>query len=117
MNLKKMTCRGLIVSMLALSFQTAGAGMIGADQAAAGTAQTDRAMVLNVLARSDTASQLQAQGIDPQLARDRVAAMSDQEVSQLATDIREAPAGADGVSTFLIVAVIAAAIWYFFFRR
>ncbi len=117
MNLKKMTCRALIVSMMALSFQTAGAGMIGADQAAAGTAQTDRALVLNVLARAETTSQLQAQGIDPQQARERVAAMSDQEVTQLATDIREAPAGADGFSTVLLVAVIAAAVWYFFFRR
>jgi hypothetical protein len=116
MNLKKMTCRALIVSMFALSFQTASAGMIGADQAAPATAQTDRTMVLNVLARAETASQLQAQGIDPQQARERIAAMSDQEVSQLATDIRQAPAGADG-GTLLAVVVIAAAIWYFVFRR
>ena len=57
MNLKKMTCRGLVVSMLALSFQTAGAGMIGADQAAPGAAQTDRSMVLEVLARGRTRDQ------------------------------------------------------------
>lgn len=116
MNLKKMTCRALIVSMLALSFQTASAGLIGADQAAPGAAQTDRAAVLEVLARADTASQLQAMGVDPLQARDRVAAMSDQEVAQLAADIRQAPAGADG-GTVLAVLVIAAAIWYFAFRR
>ena len=116
MNLKKMTCRGLVVSMFALSFQTAGAGMIGADQAAPGAAQTDRSMVLEVLARSDTSSQLQAMGVDPRQASDRVAAMSDQEVTQLAADIRQAPAGADG-GTVLAVLVIAAAIWYFAFRR
>ena len=34
-TMKKMTCRALVVSLLALSFQTANAGMIGADQAAA----------------------------------------------------------------------------------
>ena len=116
MNLKKMTCRGLVVSMLALSFQTAGAGMIGAEQAAPGAAQTDRSMVLEVLARADTSSQLQALGVDPLQARDRVNAMSDQEVTQLAADIRQAPAGADG-GTVLAVLVIAAAIWYFAFRR
>lgn len=115
MNLKKMTCRGLVVSMLALSFQTAGAGMIGADKAAPGAAQTDRAMVLEVLARAETASELESMGVDPRQAHDRVAAMSDQEVTQLAADIREAPAGA-GVS-WLAVIVIAAAIWYFAFRR
>ncbi len=116
MNLKKVTCRGLVVSMLALSFQTAGAGMIGADQAAPGSAQADRSMVLETLARADTSSQLEAMGVDPRQARDRVAAMSDQEVTQLAADIRQAPAGADG-GTVLAVIVIAAAIWYFAFRR
>ncbi|KQT08738.1 PA2779 family protein [Ramlibacter sp. Leaf400] len=116
MNLKKMTCRGLVVSMLALSFQTAGAGMIGAEQATPGTAQTDRSMVLEVLARAETSSQLEALGVDPRQARDRVAAMNDQEVTQLASDIRQAPAGADG-GTLLAVLVIAAAVWYFMFRR
>ncbi|WBY00969.1 PA2779 family protein [Ramlibacter tataouinensis] len=116
MNLKKMTCRALIVSMLALSFQTASAGLIGADQAAPGTAPADRAAVLEVLARADTASQLQAMGVDPLQARERVAAMNDQEVAQLAADIRQAPAGADG-GTVLAVIVIAAAIWYFAYRR
>lgn len=116
MNLKKMTCRALIVSMFALSFQTASAGLIGAEQAAPATAQTDRAAVLEVLARADTASQLQAMGVDPLQARDRIAAMSDQEVAQLAADVRQAPAGADG-GTILAVVVIAAAIWYFAYRR
>ena len=80
-SMKKMTCRALVVSLLALSFQTANAGMIGADQAAAaGAAQTDRGMVLSYLSRAETAAQLQAQGIDPAMARERVAAMTDQEV-------------------------------------
>jgi hypothetical protein len=116
MNFKKMTCRALVVSMFALSFQAAGAGMIGADQAAPSTAQADRAMVLGALSRSDTVAQLQAQGLDPQQARDRVAAMNDQEVSQLAQDIRTAPAGADAGGVLLAVVVVAA-VWYFFFRR
>lgn len=116
MNLKKMTCRALVVSMFALSVQAAGAGMIGAEQAAPATAQADRTMVLDALARSDTVAQLQAQGIDPQQARDRVAAMNDQEVSQLAQDIRTAPAGADAGGVLLAVVVVAA-VWYFFFRR
>ncbi len=40
---KKTTCRVLVVSVLALSFQTAQAGLIGADQAAA-PASGERAM-------------------------------------------------------------------------
>ena len=65
------------------------------------------AQVLNIL---------QTLGVDPSAARDRVAAMSDQEVSQLASDVRTAPAGADG-GTVAAVIIIAAAIWYFAFRR
>lgn len=116
MMMKKMTCRVLVVSLLALSFQTANAGMIGADQAAGSSAGADRGLVMSVLSRAETASALQLRGIDPNQARERVAAMSDQEVSQLAADIKAAPAGADG-GTILAVVVIAAAIWYFAFRR
>jgi hypothetical protein len=114
LSMKKMTCRALIVSMLALTLQTAGAGMIGADQASSGKAQADRALVTSTLARADVAAQLQAHGVDARLAADRVAVMNDHEVSQLAADIQAAPAGA---STLLAVVVISAAIWYFFFRR
>ena len=114
MNLKKTTCRALIVSMFAFSFQAAGAGMIGAEQAQ--SPRSERTFVLDTLSRADTSSQLQALGVDPQQARERIGAMSDAEVAQLAADMRTAPAGADG-GTVLAVIVIAAAIWYFAFRR
>ena len=116
-SMKKMTCRALVVSLLALSFQTANAGMIGADLAAApSAAQADRGMVLSYLNRAETAAQLQAQGIDPDMARARVASMTDQEVRTLAQDMQTAPAGADG-GTWLAVILIAGAVWYFFFRK
>ncbi len=117
-TMKKMTCRALVVSLLALSFQTANAGMIGADQAAAaGAAQTERGMVMSVLARADTAAQLQAQGIDPSMARARVAAMTDQEVHAMAQDMQTAPAGALSGGGWLAVVVVAGLIWYFAFRK
>jgi hypothetical protein len=116
--MKKMTCHALVVSLLALSFQTASAGMIGADQAAAaGAAQTDRGMVLSVLNRAETAAQLQAQGIDPAMARERVASMTDQEVQTLAQDMQTAPAGALSSGGWLAVVLVAALIWYFAFRK
>jgi hypothetical protein len=115
-SVKKTTCRALVVSMLALSFQTANAGMIGAEQAAAPAAAGDRGLVMSVLTRAETAAALQSRGIDPGLARERVAAMTDQEVQQLAADIQAAPAGADS-GAWIAVVVIAAAVWYFAFRR
>ena len=112
--MKKMTCRALVVSLLALSFQSAKAGMIGAEQAAA---QTDRAMVMSVLSRAETTSQLQAQGIDPAQARARVAAMTDQEVQAMAQDMQTAPAGAMSHGGWVAIVVVAALIWYFAYRK
>jgi hypothetical protein len=119
MNLafKKTTCRVLVVSLLALTFQTARAGLIGAEQAAAGSTSADRALVLNTLGRAEVAAQLQAVGVDPLAARERVQTMTDQEVHAMAQDIQAAPAG--GVSGWGIVAiiVIAALVWYYAIRR
>ena len=117
-SLKKNTCRVLIVAMMALSFQTARAGMIGTEQTAADSgAATHRSLVLSVLDRAGTAAQLQAQGIEPAMARERVASMTDQEVRQLAGDMQTAPAGAMSSGGWIAVIVIAGLIWYFAFRR
>jgi uncharacterized protein DUF6627 len=115
--LKKTTCRVLVVSLLALSFQTAKAGLIGADQAAAGTTSTERAMLLSTLDRGDVTAQLQAAGIDPLAARERVNSMTDQEVRAMAQDMQAAPAG--GLSTWGWVGVVAvvALVWYFLIRK
>ena len=114
---KKTTCRALVVSLLALSFQTAHAGLIGADQATAGSTSSERLLVLGTLDRADVMSQLQAAGVDPLAARERVQSMSDQEVHALAQDIQSAPAG--GISTGAVVAIIvvAALIWYYAIRK
>jgi len=116
-SLKKNTCRVLVVAMMALSFQTARAGMIGTEQAAAGGASSQRSLVLSVLDRAETAAQLQARGIDPSMARERVAAMTDHEVQQLAGDMQTAPAGAMSSGGWVAVIVIAGLIWYFAFRK
>ena len=117
-RMKKMTCRALVVSLLALSFQTANAGLIGADQAlSAGAAQTERGLVMSVLDRAETAAQLQAQGVDPTMARQRVAAMTDQEVHALAQDMQTAPAGAMSDWAWFAVILIGVAIWYYAYRK
>jgi hypothetical protein len=117
-SLKKNTCRVLVVAMMTLSFQSARAGLIGTEQAAAeGAASAQRSMVMSVLDRAETAAQLQAQGIDPAMARERVAAMTDQEVRQIAGDMQTAPAGGLNAGGWLAVIVIAGLVWYFAFRK
>ena len=109
----KMISRFLIASLTMMSF-TAGAGMIGVDQlAASGSAQLDRAAVLAVLDRPEVVSQLQSQGLDPQVARERVASMSDSEVQALNGQIDSLPAGAKSNGwTIAAVVVVAIIIWY-----
>ena len=112
----RMICRFLVVSLTFLSF-SASAGMIGVDQLAAANAQSDRAAVMTFVSRSEVASQLQARGVDPQLARERIAAMSDQEVQSLKGQIDALPAGASDAGVIVAVIVIALVVWYFWFRR
>ena len=92
--LKNLLCRFLAVAVMMLPFQNVQASMIGAGQAASGSSvQADRDVVLSFLNRSQTEEQLQALGLDPQVARDRVAAMTDDEVGTLAGKIQVQPAG------------------------
>lgn len=116
-TLTNMLCRFLAIAMVMLPFQTGQASMIGTDQVnSAAAVQLDRNVVLNYLSRSQTINQFQALGLDAQAARDRVAAMTDDEVSTLAGKIHAAPAGADGGGLALLVLVVFF-IWYFAFRR
>ena len=115
--IQKATCSVLVASVLALSFPAAQAGLIGADQAAAGTSDADRLLVLGALERSEVAAQLQAAGVDGLAARERVRAMSDQEVQALAQDIRSAPAGGLSDWGWVAIVVVAALVWYYAIRK
>ena len=116
-DLKKTTCRTLVVSILALSFQSANAGLIGAEQAAGSTMSAERALVLGSLDRAEVVAQLQMAGVDPLAARERVKAMSEAEVQALAQDIQAAPAGAGHVWGILAIVLIAAVVWYYVIRK
>jgi uncharacterized protein DUF6627 len=107
----KTICRLLIVLMVWTPYQVAQAGMIGTDQVATSSSQADRTAVLGFVSRADVASQLQALGLDAATAKDRVAAMTDGEVSYLAGKIDNLPAGADTAGVILLILVIAAIWW------
>ena len=110
-------CRLLVVLMAWAPVQFANAGMIGTDQIASVASQADRNTVLQFLGRADVTGQLQSLGVDPATAKDRVAAMTDQEVRSLADRIQSMPAGADSTGTILLLIVIGVAVWYIWFRR
>jgi hypothetical protein len=112
---KKLLCRFLAVALITLPFQTGQASMIQTDQVnIAATVQLDRNLVVSYLSRSQTVSEFQALGMDAQTAIDRVAAMTDDEVSSLAGKINAVPAGGDGLVLLVLVVFF---IWYFAFRK
>jgi hypothetical protein len=91
--------------------------MIGTDQAAFLATQADRDTVLQFLGRSEVTSQLRSLGVDPATVKDRVAAMTDQEVQSLADKIHSMPAGGDSSGAILLLLVVGAVVWWVWFRR
>jgi hypothetical protein len=73
---------------------TAQASIVSTDESmSVASADANRDKVTAFLAREDIRSALQAQGVSGDAATDRVKAMSDAEVSQLASRVDQAPAG------------------------
>lgn len=106
----KLVSRLLIVCTLAFPFHSQ-AGMISTDQVASTVAhdQDTRGRISDFLSRSEVQSQLQAAGIDAGLAKDRVAAMTDEEVVRMAGQIDSLPAG--GYSAWAVAVLIGLIIW------
>jgi hypothetical protein len=77
------------------------AGMLPTD-----AANPARARVLTVLERSDVQAQLQANGVNPADVKARAAAMTDDEVAQLAGQIDSLPAGGSEVLTVILAVFI-----------
>ena len=107
----RLVSRLLIALMIWTPYQIATAGMIGTDQVVASASQVERNSVLGFVGRSDVASQLQSMGLDPATAKDRVAAMTDDEVRYIAGKIESMPAGADGAGLLLLIIIIALIWW------
>jgi len=109
--MKQILVRLLIVLMAWTPYQIAQAGMIGTDQVVASTSQVDRSTVMNFVSRADVAGQLSSMGLDATTAKDRVAAMTDDEVRYVAGKIDSMPVGADGTGLVLLIIIIAVIWW------
>ena len=110
----------LVISLAGLPF-TAQAGLIGTDEVVAQTqVQSDRAKVRDFVSRSDVQQQLQQFGVSPQNAKDRIDALSEAEVQQIAGKINALPAGATsgGLAvvglTVLLVLIVYAIVQLFY---
>ena len=101
---RRVIATSLVVSMAGLSLPLpAQAAMVSTDQAVASAA---RARIDGLLAREDLQAKLAAHGVKVSDVRARVAALSDDEVSQLASQIDKAPAGGDAAGALISAALI-----------
>lgn len=79
------------------SIHTVQAAMISSEQVAesavTSSGEQDRARIIAALSREDVQAAMVARGIDPAQAKERVAALTDEEASSVATQIDSAPAG------------------------
>jgi hypothetical protein len=79
------------------------AGIVSTDTVVAGA---ERERLTSLLERSEVRSRLQALGVDPAKARERVAALTDAEAAQLAAQIDELPAGGDVLGAALLIFLV-----------
>lgn len=112
----KLVAQVLMVCMIWTPFSVQ-AGMVGTDQVVAGAQdQANRDKVLNFVTRGDVVKQLQTLGLSASTAKERVSAMTQDEVNQIAGRIDSLPAGADStggwIAAILIIGLIIWLVWY-----
>lgn len=104
----RFTSRVLVVStlMLGMPLPQANAGMIATSTLTAAQTQADRARVEAFMQREDVQQQMQAMGVDADQAKERIASLSDEEVSRIAGKLDQMPAGGDVLGVLFAVFII-----------
>ena len=69
-------------------------------------ADSERARLNAFLEREDVQKQLEAWGLDKEMAKVRVNGLTDEEVSQMARQLDQLPAGGDAVGVIVVAAVV-----------
>lgn len=110
-NFKKLVSTGLIVCITAAGFPfSAQARMVATEEitapVAASPLSASRDKVNQFLARDEVRQAMLGQGVTPEAAMARVAAMSDSEVAQLAGRVDQAPAGGDVLGILFTVFIV-----------
>lgn len=107
-TIKQIISSCLIVCITAAGFPlSAQASIIATDEiSSTGVASSSRDKVSTFMARDDVRQAMLGQGVSSQAALERVQAMSDAEVAQLAGRIDQAPAGGDVLGILFTVFVV-----------
>jgi hypothetical protein len=101
-SLKRLISGLLIVCLAGLGLPVH-AGMLATP---AGAGESERGQVLSILDRHEVRAGLEARGVSAAEVKARVAAMSDDEVAQLAGQLDSLPAGGDVLGILLTVFIV-----------
>lgn len=117
-RLYRLITRVLIVSMIWVPFSVQ-AAMVGTDQVvASATDQLNRDKVLNFMSRGDVVKQFESLGLSASVAKDRVNAMTQDEVNRVAGKIDSLPTGADNSGAWVAgVIIVGIIIWYVWYKK
>jgi hypothetical protein len=97
----------LAAAIVAAPLQSSYAGVISTqDYLVAVDRDATLARIDTVLARAEVRAQLEKHGVDPVAAQERIAALTDQELELLATDLENMPAGGSLVGVVGIVFIV-----------
>ena len=114
---KRFICKLVILSSIVLPYSAnTQAAMIGTGQAIANV-EAQRAKVKDFVARADAQRKLAALGVGAAAAGERVNALTDDEVQQLAGRIDSLPAGADISAAALLLVLIVILLLFMLDRR
>lgn len=98
---------GWLSAALILIGFPAHAGMIGTERVVSADARASNlATVQQFIARDEVRSQMEGMGVDPAMAAERVGALSDAELQQMAFNIESQPAGAGALAVVGVVFII-----------
>ena len=107
-NFKKVIASSLIFCITAAGFPMAAqASIVSTNEViTASAASSNLDTVRTFLARDDVRQAMQEQGVSPVAASERVAAMSDSEIAQLAGRVDQAPAGGEVLGLIFTVFIV-----------
>lgn len=113
-TIRNRTRRGFVLSIVIAflslgTFSSAQGGIVSAGEAVQAQSQSDHmANVEAFLARQEVKSRLEAFGVSPEKARERVTALSSEELASLSEEIDDLPAGGvlEVLGVILVVLIV-----------
>lgn len=97
----------LVVAIVAAPLQRGYAGVISTQQYLEATDRDAKlARIDTVLARAEVRAELERLGVDPVAAHERIAALTDEELELLATDLESLPAGGSLIAVVGVVFIV-----------